>query len=144
MRQSSSKASRNRFVRACVALAVVLGVALVMPATARAQAATGTLLGNVKDESGSAVPGATVTVTEVRTNITRTAVSNATGNYIFTNLASGVYRVEGELTGFKKFARDAVEVDVNTTVRVDIGLSVGALSESVTVAAETPTLQTDR
>ena len=138
------KVSGGRFAPRCVALALVLGLALIIPAAAGAQAANGTLLGNVKDESGSAVPGATVTVTEVRTNITRTAVSNATGNYIFANLVSGVYRVEGELTGFKKFARDQVEVDVNTTVRVDITLSVGALSESVTVSAETPALQTDR
>jgi hypothetical protein len=144
MARSLWKASGDRFAPLCVALAIVLGLALIIPATAGAQAANGTLLGNVKDESGSAVPGATVTATEVRTNITRTAVSNATGNYIFANLASGIYRVEGELTGFKKFARDRVEVDVNTTVRVDISLSVGALSESVTVSAETPSLQTDR
>jgi hypothetical protein len=127
-----------------LALAMIVGIVIVNPSTARAQAANGTLLGNVKDESGSAVPGATVTAIEVRTNISRNTVSNATGNYIFANLASGVYRVEGELGGFKKFTRDGVEVNVNTTVRVDIALSVGALTESVTVAAETPTLQTDR
>ena len=63
-------------------------------------------VGNVTDESGGAVPGATITATEVRTNISRTAVSNATGNYTFTNLAPGVYRVEGELVGFRKFSRD--------------------------------------
>ena len=56
-----------------------------------------------RDESGGAVPGATVTAHEVRTNISRTAVSNEAGNYTFTNLASGVYRVEGELVGFRKF-----------------------------------------
>jgi len=77
-----------------MALAVMLGVTLIIPSSVGAQAANGTLLGNVNDESGSAVPGASVTATEVRTNIARTAVSNATGNYIFANLASGVYRVE--------------------------------------------------
>jgi hypothetical protein len=140
----SLKASGNRFAPVCAALAAVLCIALAIPATAHAQAATGTLLGNVKDESGSAVPGATVTATEVRTSISRTAVSNNAGNYIFTNLTSGVYRVDGELAGFKKFSRDGVEVDVNTTVRIDISLSVGTLSESVTVSAESPALQTDR
>ena len=127
-----------------LALAMAAALVLVNPSTAGAQAANGTLLGNVRDESGSAVPGATVTAIEVRTNISRSTVSNATGNYIFANLASGVYRVEGELPGFKKSTRDGVEVNVNTTVRVDIGLSVGALTESVTVAAETPSMQTDR
>lgn len=96
------------------------------------------------DESGSAVPGATITATEVRTNISRNVVSNEAGNYTFSNLASGMYRVEGELIGFRKFTRENVQVDVNTTVRVDIGLVVGALEESVMVSGEAPMLQTDR
>ena len=127
-----------------IAGSTMLVVALLVPSLAAAQAANGTLLGTVTDESGAGVPGATVTATEVQTNIPRTAVSNATGYYIFTNLPSGLYRVEGELQGFKKFIREGVEVRVNTTVRVDVSLSVGALTESVTVQAETPALQTDR
>ena len=54
------------------------------------------------------------------------------------------YRVEGELVGFRKFSRDNVEVSVNTTIRVDIALTVGELEESVTVTGEAPMLQTDR
>src|SRR5690349_15963332 len=104
-----------------------LTILLFMPAYAAAQAAVGALVGNVRDESGAAVPGATITATETRTNVGRTAVSNETGNYTFTSLPSGVYRVEGELVGFKKFAREGVELNVNTTVRVEIVLSVGAL-----------------
>jgi hypothetical protein len=118
--------------------------AFLVPAEAAAQAAVGALVGNVRDESAAAVPGATITATEVRTNISRTAVSNETGNYSFTNLPSGIYRVEGELVGFKKFAREDVEVSVNTTIRVDIALSVGELEESVLVTGEAPVLQTDR
>ena len=79
-----------------------------------AQVANGTLLGNVKDESGGAVPGATVTATETRTNIARTAISNEGGNYSFNNLTAGVYRVDGELVGFRKFTRENIEVNVNT------------------------------
>ncbi len=127
---------------ACCLLAAI--VVLLSPTFAAAQAANGTLLGNVLDESQSGVPGATITATETSTGISRTGVSNATGYYIFTNLPAGTYRVDGELAGFKKFVREGVEVQVNSTVRVDVSLSVGALTESVTVAAETPTLQTDR
>jgi hypothetical protein len=127
-----------------LAVTLIAGIGLMIPSTASAQAAYGTLLGNVRDESGAAVPGATITITEVRTNIGRTAVSNETGYYTFTNLPPGVYTVEGELQGFKKFVREGVEVQVNTTVRVDVSLSVGALTESVTVAADSPILQTDR
>jgi outer membrane receptor protein involved in Fe transport len=129
------------------ALAVVLSAVFltaVLPAAVAAQAVTGTLLGNVRDDSGAAVPGVTVTATEVNTNISRSVVSNETGYYIFSNLKDGNYRVEAGLQGFKKFAREGVKVDVNTTVRVDVSLSVGGLDETVTVAAETPALQTDR
>jgi hypothetical protein len=98
----------------------------------------------VTDESGGAIPGATITATEVRTNISRTAVSNAAGAYTFTNTSPGTYRVEGELVGFKKFTRENVEVSVNTTIRVDIQLAVGTLEESVVVTGEAPMLQTDR
>jgi hypothetical protein len=119
-------------------------VLLLTPAFAAAQGSVGTLLGNVRDESGAAVPGATITAVETRTNISRTAVSNETGNYTFTNISPGVYRVEAELVGFTKFGREGVEVNVNTTVRVDIGLKIGELSESVLVTGEAPMLQTDR
>ena len=86
-----------------VAVLAVFGI-LSMPGDAAAQSLQcDTLVGNVRDESGGAVPGATVTLHEMRTNISRTAVSNEAGNYTFTNLAPGVYRVEGELVGFRKF-----------------------------------------
>jgi Carboxypeptidase regulatory-like domain len=126
-----------------VMMLALLGIVFI-PAMAAAQVAVGTLLGNVTDESGGAVPGATVTATETRTSISRTAVSNAGGNYTFSNLAPGLYRVDGELVGFRKFSRENVEVSVNTTVRVDIALTVGQLEESVMVTGEAPMLQTDR
>ena len=104
----------------------------------------GTLVGNVTDSSGAAMPGVTVTITDVNTNVGRTAVTNESGNYTFSSLLSGTYRVEAELQGLRKYQRDNVKVDVNTTVRVDIPLEVGQLNEQVTVTAETPALQTDR
>ena len=73
---------------------VVLGAA-----GAGAQAVKGGLLGNIVDESGLALPGVTVTITEVNTNISYTAVTNESGNYVFANLKDGIYRVSGELTG---------------------------------------------
>jgi hypothetical protein len=115
-----------------------------IPTSASAQAVTGTLLGNITDSSGGAVPGVTVTATEVQTSISRTTVSNEAGHYTFSSLPNGRYAVSAELQGFKKVIRQNVEVEVNTTIRVDMALEVGAMSESVTVAAETPLLQTDR
>ena len=123
--------------RVVCGLAVLMGL-LAMPVAARAQAVSGTLLGNVTDASGGAVPGATVTAVETQTNISRTAVTNEAGNYIFSSLRNGTYSVEAELTGFRKVMRQNVRVDVNTTMRVDLTLELGQMNEAVTVAAETP------
>ena len=130
--------------RAVVALAIAAGLSLTLPRAAGAQAVTGTLLGNVTDSSGGTVPGATVTATEVKTNTSRTVVSNENGYYIFSSLQNGTYDVTAELQGFRKVIRKDVKVDVNTTIRVDLALEVGQMNEAVTVTAETPVLQTDR
>lgn len=123
---------------------LTVAVALALSGLASAQAVRGTLLGTVTDTQGAPVPGVTVTATETRTNVTRTAVANQSGNYVFANMQDGLYRVETELSGFKKFSRDGVEVRVNSTVRVDVILEVGAMTETVEVVQETPVLQTDR
>jgi hypothetical protein len=109
-----------------------------------AQVVSGTLLGSVTDSAGLPIPGAVVTITEVNTNIKSNTTANENGNYVFSSLRNGSYRVEAELTGFKKAVRDGIEVQVNTTIRVDLKLEVGALEESITVVGESPMLQTDR
>src|SRR5882762_9956498 len=80
-----------------------------------AQAVNGTLLGTITDSNNAVVAGATVNVTDINTNIKRTAKTNESGNYVFANLPQGTYRVEAEMAGFKRVARPAVEVPVNTT-----------------------------
>lgn len=124
---------------------LVLAVAVaILPSTAWAQATRGSLVGTVTDTSNAPVPGATVTITEVSTNIVTTGVSNENGAYTFPNLKDGLYRVAGELQGFKRVVRENVQVDVNTTIRVDLRLEPGDLAETLTVTAESPALQTDR
>ena len=130
--------------RAAILIVLAPALFLVRPDPASAQAVNGTLLGTIIDSTGAAVPGASVTVTEVQTGISRSATTNASGNYVFSNLKDGVYRVEAELSGFRKTVRENVRVDVNTTVRVDLTLQVGSLNEAVTVVQEAPPLQTDR
>ena len=143
MRRSLCVGSRR--LQAPMLVALVVSAALILiPSTAFAQAVTGTLLGNVTDTSGGAVPGATVTATDVEKNTSRSVVSNEAGYYIITSLQNGTYTVDAELQGFKKVARQNVKVDVNTTVRVDLSLTVGQMTEEVTVSAESPVLQTDR
>jgi len=125
----------------CVVTLLIGGLA---PASLRAQAVTGSLLGTVTDSSGGVVPNAKVTITEVNTGIKRTMETNASGNYVFPALEPGVYRVSVEQPGFRMAVKDGVNVLVNTTIRADLVLQPGALSETITVIAEVPILQTDR
>jgi hypothetical protein len=135
----------GRLLRRAIGLGLPVALfVLLCPHAARAQAVKGGLLGNIVDQSGLALPGATVTITEVNTNISYSAVTNDSGYYVFSNLKDGTYRVSAELSGFKRVVRDGVEVPVNATVRVDMRLEVGALEESVTVVGASPLLQTDR
>ena len=127
----------------CAAAACALAV-LALASPVHAQAVRGTLLGSIADTSGSSVPGATVTATDQGTSISSTTVTNQDGFYTFPNLKDGIYRVEAELTGFKKVVRENVRVDVNTTIRVDLTLEAGAITEVLTVTADPPPLQSDR
>ncbi|MBZ5687513.1 MAG: carboxypeptidase regulatory-like domain-containing protein [Acidobacteriia bacterium] len=87
--------------------------------------------------------GATIKLTNLGTNETRTMQSSSAGTYSFPNLIAGMYRVEVETQGFKKFIQDNVEVQVDVATRVDAKLQVGSATESVMVTTEAPPLQTD-
>jgi hypothetical protein len=108
------------------------------------QAVNATLLGTVTDASGAAVADAKVTVTEMKTGVGRSTITNASGNYEFADLPPGQYEVATEKQGFKKAVRAGVDVVVNTDTRVNLTLEPGAITESVVVNAEAAILQTDR
>lgn len=111
---------------------------------ALAQAVKGSLIGTVTDSSGGVIPGATVNITEINTNLSRSTVTNESGNYVFGNLDRGTYRVEVQLSGFKKAVRENVDVLVNMDIRVDMQLEAGSITETVEVIDTLPLLQTDR
>src|SRR5882724_48176 len=138
-------------VTACVvklwrlSMAVLLGAILLgFSSPVMGQAVNATLLGTVTDSSGAAVSNAKVTITETNTGISRTSQTNESGNYIFPDLPPGTYTVTAEQSGFKRASRAGVDVIVNTTGRVDLVLQPGNISETITVEAETPILQTER
>ena len=110
--------------------------------TAMAQDTRGSILGRVTDSTGANVAGVEVKVNNVATGVAVTAKTNDSGNFVVPYLNPGVYTVSAELAGFKKFVRDNVQVRVNDSVQMDIPLTVGDVSESVEVKAETPLLST--
>lgn len=107
-----------------------------------AQSPQATISGIVTDTTGAVVPGVQVTALNPATAQRTTAVTNAQGFYVLTQLPIGEYTVEAEKTGFKKFLRRELTLTTGATVALDIQLEVGAASESVTVSGETPLLQT--
>ena len=123
---------------------VVLFVSLMLVSIpVAAQVLYGSIVGTVTDEANLAVPGATVTITHAETNQARETTSNETGNYSFPNVAAGTYRVDVTLPGFQSFRAQDIVVRLNTAVRVDAKLTVGALQESVLVSADAVLLQTE-
>src|SRR5262245_25212953 len=107
------------------------------------QLQTGRLLGTVLDEQHAVVPGASVTVTNLATNISRTVTSDAQGTYVVTPLEPGIYRISASLQGFQTTIRDRVELTVGQSARVELMLSVGALSTDLVVTAKAPLLNTE-
>src|SRR5262245_5355645 len=124
-------------------LSLILATAFV-PQTSYAQVLYGSIIGNVKDSSGAAVPGATVSITNKSTNQTRESITDELGNYSLATVQTGSYSIKVSLAGFKEFVQTDVQVTLNTVTRVDVTLQVGQVAETVTVSAQAVALQTDR
>jgi hypothetical protein len=103
---------------------------------------TASLFGTVKDAQQAVVPGATVTITNTATGLTRAAVSDPGGGFVFPSLPVGSYNVTVELTGFRKYERRAILLQANENVRVDPALEIGNVAETVTVEASAALVDT--
>ncbi|MEO6258810.1 MAG: TonB-dependent receptor [Thermoanaerobaculia bacterium] len=119
------------------AFAFVFVMLTAMPAAAQS---TARIDGTVTDNTGSAVPGATVTATNVGTNGARVAITDSKGSYTLTPLPVGNYRVQVELSGFKVSSTQAT-LNVNQVARIDFKLEVGGVGETVTVTAAAPLIE---
>ena len=101
-----------------------------------AQTSTGTVFGVVRDTSGGAVPGVTITATQVETSLSRKTLTDGSGEFLITNLSVGPYSLSAEKSGFRRVLQEGIRVEVNQNARVDVTLSVGQVSESISVAAD--------
>ena len=104
----------------------------------------GNISGTVTDASGAAIPAATVVLKNPANNLSQTTASGNDGGYTFIYLPAGKYSLTVEKEGFRKADVAEVVVNVNTSSHVDVALQIGAITESVSVEAQTPLLQTDR
>ena len=131
-----------QFARPLVVLLAFLVAALASQTPAYAQAGTATVYGDVKDQQGAALPGATVTLTSVQTGAVRIAVTNAQGAYSFVAVTPGEYSLKVELNGFRTAVQEKLPVAVDTTQKLDMTMQIGAVSETIDVAGTSPIINT--
>jgi hypothetical protein len=127
-----------RFIAAAMLLATPL------TAAAQSQAINGSIEGMVRDSSGAALPGVTVTITNTETGAQRSVVTGGEGEYRAPLLPLGKYDVVAELSGFKKFEQKGITLQAGQVALINIGLSVGDVSETITVTGESPVAQPGR
>jgi hypothetical protein len=135
---------RVRVFNTVVTITLAASVFAASAIRARAQAVYGSIAGVISDSSGGIVPGATVTITSVERQTADSVVTNESGRYVKERLLPGVYEVKTELAGFKTAVFSDIRVNVDTQTTLDIRMSIGEVTENVTVAGFSPVLKTDR
>ena len=101
------------------------------------------LTGIVTDPAGAAVPHAKITARSAETNAVSEAVTSESGRYSISFLIPGKYTVEVEASGFKRFVRENVELQISVRSALDITLQLGGLNEKVTVSTQLSLLETE-
>ena len=131
----SSRKTTFNFVFAC------LFAALCAPCLT-AQEARGSISGTLSDSSGAVIRSATLTATHMETNTARTAKTTDAGAFTIPFLLPGMYQLSAEAQGFKKLTRSGIELRIGDRISLDLRMEVGQITESITVTAETPLLDT--
>jgi len=121
----------------------LLCLVLSLAAVGLAQSTLGVILGTVRDASGGAVAGATVKITNTGENTSREAQTNSSGDFDFQNVKAGTYAVAVTQSGFKSFSVKDVTLAARQTIRIDAGLQVGEVSQTVEVEATAGVIATD-
>src|SRR5258706_4846680 len=119
-----------------------LALLLAVPLAVVAQVTTATIVGTITDPGGAIMPGATVTARNLDTGLTRTVISGEDGNYRVEFLPVGNYALEVTTSGFKKAYLSNIVLQINDPTRVDVALTVGQVTETVTVTETPATINT--
>jgi Carboxypeptidase regulatory-like domain len=125
-------------------LFLVLLFSLVLSPSVFGQAVTANMVGTITDSTGAAITQAKVTITEQTTNVSTVRQTNASGNFEFPNIRPGMYTVTAEHDGFQTVKSTNLAVVVNSSVRANLTLPIGAETQQIEVTAEGSLLQTDR
>src|SRR5207245_4678725 len=126
----------------CAVVALAL-LPWMSPRPASAQAVSGTILGTVRDSSGAAMPGATITLVNTETGLSRTVVTDPSGEFTAPLLPTGTYSVTAEMSGFKKVSLANLHLGVDQKLRADLKLEIGQMTEAIEIQAGTPLIQSN-
>src|SRR5262245_57100056 len=124
-------------------ITLLLGLLTLCPPFAMAQQETATITGEVRDANGSAVPKATITVTDGETNVSFKSESNDQGLYTVPSLKPGPYSITVEKAGFKKTVRSGITLQVAQVASIDLSLQVGELTTAVEIVEAATLLETE-
>jgi hypothetical protein len=124
-------------------VAAGLFACLVLSERALPQEITGTVSGLLTDASGAAVTTARVEIRNVATNVIRTTTTRDSGFYVVSFLAQGNYQLTVEAKGFQTYVRENISLEVNQKLRIDVVLTVGSVTNNVTVTSAPPPIETD-
>jgi hypothetical protein len=130
-------------MRSLLACLIAVGLILAGVSSAAAQTTTGSILGDVVDPSGAVVPGATVTITDSDTGLTREAVTDEVGSYRVAGLVPAEYEITVQMQGFSTVNRPGVQLPIQGEIKLDFELQVGGAPQSITVEG-TPLVQATR
>ncbi len=129
-----SQAFANRQTKSAFLFGLVLFLCT-MPVSLLSQTTTGTISGTVTDPTGSVIPNAKITITNVQTGIEQSVQSNASGNYVFPALGVGDYSLSVQAAGFGTTTEKGLHLDANQNLTADIQLKVGSETQSISVSA---------
>ena len=135
--------SRNQIVMNTSVFALASLFVLLGAVPLAAQEVRASITGIVTDSTGAAVAGATVTITSAESNIAVETRTNASGNYTTPFLNPGRYRLTVQFAGFKQYVRENIVLQTQDRARVDVPLTIGEVSESVTVSESVSMLETE-
>ncbi|MEO6260229.1 MAG: carboxypeptidase-like regulatory domain-containing protein, partial [Thermoanaerobaculia bacterium] len=122
---------------------ILLCLLVLLPVVSFAQSSNGSISGNVTDASGGALPGVSVTASNIATHATRVAISNGSGHYDLLLLPPGTYSVSGELAGFQAVRYERIVVNVGTGTGLNLRMAPG-VTDVLTVTASAPLVETTR
>jgi Carboxypeptidase regulatory-like domain len=121
----------------------LLAAALYLPLGMAFAQTSGSITGEVKDQSGAVAPNAAVTVTNSETNVARSTITNADGIYSFPDLTPGIYQIKVAAAGFANIVRSNIELQVQQTARVDFSLTLGQANQTIEVTSSSGLLSTE-